>query len=73
MVRIFCVVEMLSPTCSGLGLGSCILYLFCCHPISRCCFLLAWRIGIWGMGLELRSVDFDSSGLCMVDFGKACD
>jgi hypothetical protein len=31
------------------------------------CFLLVWRIGIWVMGLELCSVDFDSSGLGPVD------
>jgi hypothetical protein len=47
MVSIFLVVEMPRTACSGLGLGSCILYLFYCHSVSRCCFLLVWRIGIW--------------------------
>jgi hypothetical protein len=32
--------------------------------------LLVWRIGFGVAGLELRSVDSDSSGLCSVDFGK---
>jgi hypothetical protein len=27
---------------------------------------------IWGVGLELCSVDFDSSGLCPVDSGSLC-
>jgi hypothetical protein len=29
-----------------------------------------WRIGFGVTGLELRSVDSDSSGLCLVDSGK---
>jgi hypothetical protein len=29
--------------------------------------LLVWRIGIWGDGLELCSMDSDSSGLCPID------
>jgi hypothetical protein len=29
-----------------------------------------WRIGFRVTGLELRSVDSDSSGLCPVDSGK---
>jgi hypothetical protein len=32
--------------------------------------LLVWRIGFRVMGLELCSVDSDSSGLCPVDSGK---
>jgi hypothetical protein len=32
--------------------------------------LLVWRIGFGMTGLELRSVDSDSSGLRPVDFGK---
>jgi hypothetical protein len=32
--------------------------------------LLVWRIGFGVMGLELRSVDSDSSGLCPVDSEK---
>ena len=32
--------------------------------------LLVWRIGFGVTGLELRSVDSDSSGLCPVDSGK---
>jgi hypothetical protein len=32
--------------------------------------LLVWRIGFGVTGLELRSVDFDSSGLCPVDSEK---
>jgi hypothetical protein len=34
------------------------------------CSMLVWRIEIWVMGLKLRSVDFDSSGLCPVDSEK---
>jgi hypothetical protein len=29
--------------------------------------LLAWRIGIWVIGMELYSVDSDSSEPCLVD------
>jgi hypothetical protein len=32
--------------------------------------LLVWRIGFGVTSLELRSVDFDSSGLCPVDSRK---
>jgi hypothetical protein len=32
--------------------------------------LLVWRIGFGVMGLELRSVDSDSSRLCPVDSGN---
>jgi hypothetical protein len=32
--------------------------------------LLVWRIGFGVTSLELRSMDFDSSGLCLVDSGK---
>jgi hypothetical protein len=32
--------------------------------------LLVWRIGFGVTGLELRSVDSDSSGLCQVDSRK---
>jgi hypothetical protein len=32
--------------------------------------LLVWRIGFGVTGLELRSVDSDSSGLCPMDSGK---
>jgi hypothetical protein len=32
--------------------------------------LLVWRIGFGVTGLELRSVDSDSSELCPVDSGK---
>jgi hypothetical protein len=32
--------------------------------------LLVWRIGFGVTGLELRSVDSDSLGLCPVDSGK---
>jgi hypothetical protein len=32
--------------------------------------LLVWRIGFGVTGLELHSVDFDSSGLRLVDSGK---
>jgi hypothetical protein len=32
--------------------------------------LIVWRIGFGVTGLELHSVDSDSSGLCPVDFGK---
>jgi hypothetical protein len=32
--------------------------------------LLVWRIGFGVTGLELRSVDCDSSGLCLVDSGN---
>jgi hypothetical protein len=32
--------------------------------------LLVWRIGFGVTGLEQRSVDSDSSGLCPVDSGK---
>jgi hypothetical protein len=44
-------------------------------PVSPCyCYvsliLLVWRIGFGVTGLELRSVDSDSSGLCSVDSGK---
>ena len=44
-------------------------------PMSLCyCYvsliLLVWRIGFGVTGLELRSVDSDSSGLCLVDSGK---
>jgi hypothetical protein len=43
--------------------------------VSPCCcyvylILLVWRIGFGVMGLELRSVDSDSSGLHPVDSGK---
>jgi hypothetical protein len=51
MVRIFWVVEMLSPVCSGMGLGSAILNLICYHPVSRCCSMLVLKIEIWVMGL----------------------
>jgi hypothetical protein len=47
--RIDCL-SLRNPVCSGLGLGSCILHLICYNPISRCCSLLVWRIGIWGDG-----------------------
>jgi hypothetical protein len=53
-----------------MGLGRTIVPYFCpcCHLV---CYylgsLLVWRIGIWCDGLELCSVDSDSSGLCPVD------
>jgi hypothetical protein len=39
---------------------------YCYVPL----ILLVWRIGFGVTGLELRSVDSDSSELCPVDFGK---
>jgi hypothetical protein len=39
---------------------------YCYVPL----ILLVWRIGFGVMGLELRSVDSDSSGLCPVDSRK---
>jgi hypothetical protein len=35
---VFGFVELLSPACSGLGLGSRILTLFDCHPVGCCYF-----------------------------------
>jgi hypothetical protein len=32
--------------------------------------LLVWRIGFGMTGLKLRSVDSDSSGLCLADSGE---
>jgi hypothetical protein len=51
-----------------MSLGSCTLPLYMLSPY-HCdyCSLLMWRTGIWGDGLELRSVDSDSLGLCSVD------
>jgi hypothetical protein len=40
------------------------------HPINRCWSLLAWRVGIWGDGLELCSVDADSLRLLPGDSGS---
>jgi hypothetical protein len=64
---------LLSLACPGLGLGSDIVTSF--MLVSPCYYyayliLLAWRIGFGVMGLELRSVDSDSSGLCPVDSGS---
>jgi hypothetical protein len=58
--------ELLSLACPGLGLGSDIVTSF--MLVSPCyCYvyliLLGWRIGFGVTGLELRSVDSDSSGL----------
>jgi hypothetical protein len=39
---------------------------YCYVPL----ILLVWRIGFGVTGLQLRSVDSDSLGLCPVDFGK---
>jgi hypothetical protein len=56
---------------SGLGSGiitSVMLVSPCYCYVSL--ILLVWRIGFVVTGLDLRSVDSDSSGLCPVDFGK---
>jgi hypothetical protein len=37
---------------------------------NRVLHLLVWRIGIWGDGLELCSMDSNSSGLCSMDSGS---
>jgi hypothetical protein len=55
------------------GLGSYIITLV--MLVSPCyCYvsliLLVWRIRFGVTGLELRSVDSDSSGLCLMDSGK---
>jgi hypothetical protein len=55
------------------GLGSDIITLV--MLVSPCyCYvsliLLVWRIRFGVTGLELRSVDSDSSGLCLMDSGK---
>jgi hypothetical protein len=67
------VVELLSPTCPGLVWVVILLHQLClCQPYY--CYvsliLLVWRIGFGVTGLELRSVDSDSSGLRLVDSGK---
>jgi hypothetical protein len=56
---------------SGLGsdiVASVMLVSPCCCYVSL--ILLVWRIGFGVTGLELRSVDSDSSGLRLVDSGK---
>ena len=52
------------------GLGSCISYTGVTLLLLYSLILLVWRIGFGVTGLELRSVDSDSSGLCPVDSGK---
>jgi hypothetical protein len=52
------------------GLGSCISYTCVTLLLLYSLILLVWRIGFGVTGLELRSVDSDSSGLCPVDSGK---
>jgi hypothetical protein len=64
---------LLSLACPGLGLGSDIVTSF--MLVSPCyCYvyliLLVWRIGFGVTGLELRSMDSNSSGLRPVDSGK---
>jgi hypothetical protein len=51
MVMIFWVVEMLSPACSGLGLGS-YLELYLWSPYQLLLTPVVWRIMIWGDGLR---------------------
>jgi hypothetical protein len=63
--------ELLSLACSGLGLG----IVTSSMLVSPCyCYvyliLSLWRIGFGVTGLELRSVDFDSLGLCPMDSGS---
>jgi hypothetical protein len=56
---------------SGLGsdiVSSVMLVSPCYRYVSL--ILLVWRIGFGVTGLELRSVDSDSSGLCPGDSGK---
>jgi hypothetical protein len=56
---------------SGLGsdiITSIMLVSPCYYYVSL--ILLVWRIGFGVTGLELCSVDSDSSGLCPVDSGK---
>jgi hypothetical protein len=66
------VVELLSPACPGLVWVVILLHQLClCHPVTVIFLnLLVWRIGFGVTGLELHSVDSDSSGLCPVDSGK---
>jgi hypothetical protein len=66
------VVELLSPTCPSLIWVVILLHqLYLCHPVLLySLILLVWRIGFGVTGLELRSVDSDSSGLCPVDSEK---
>jgi hypothetical protein len=69
MFRFFWV-ELLTPARIWSGFGSHISTLF--HLVvtkyaTTLFFLLVWRIGIWGDGLELGSVDFNSSRLRPVD------
>jgi len=52
------------------GLGNCISYTCVTLLLLYSLILLVWRIGFGVTGLELRSVDSDSSGLCPVDSGK---
>jgi hypothetical protein len=62
--------ELLSLACPSLGLGSVIVEPFILVSPCQCygyLILLIWRIGFGVMGLELRLMDFDSSGLCPVD------
>jgi hypothetical protein len=62
---------LLSLACPGLGLGIVTSFML----VSPCyCYvyliLLMWRFRFGVTGLELRSVDSDSSGLRPVDSGK---
>jgi hypothetical protein len=69
MVKIFWVVEMFIPACSSLDLGS-YLALYLCSPCQSMLIPVVWRIVIWVMGLGLRLIESDSSGLCPVNFEK---
>jgi hypothetical protein len=66
------VVELLSPACPGLVWVVILLHQFYfCHPVTIIFFdPISVENRIWVTGLELRSVDSDSSGLCPVDSEK---
>jgi hypothetical protein len=61
--------ELLSPACPGLGLGSGYVHQLClCHPVVMMVILilLVWRIGFGVKGLELVGVMPVVQGCCPV-------